>query len=256
VWSALLVLHRLGFEPLCQLSEEQIAQLVKTDNELPCIHKETGFLVDLQWELGSIFFGKKMDIHLLLEESEKIEISGKEFHIPGGASMVLYLCAHGAEHAWQSLEHVCCLAEYISSKQMINWRKVMDVAESWGVERLLLVGLFLARNLYGVQFPVNTMATMNDFSYCMSLSEEIVVSILSMDSVELNAKERMRVSYIHVQLQPTILKKCRYIVQLLFSPTRYDWQICPLPANLAFMQWILRPARLLIRLARNDVSKN
>ena len=50
---------------------------------------------------------------------------------------------------------------------------------------------------------------------------------------------------LHFELFQGINEKAKYVGKLLFSPTRYDWQLYPVPANLSFGLRFLRPLRLL-----------
>jgi len=75
---------------------------------------------------------------------------GREISILADADMVVYLCAHGAYDGWDRVGAVLGLAEYIQARPDLDWDLVLGRADALRVRRMLLVGVFLAADLFGV----------------------------------------------------------------------------------------------------------
>jgi hypothetical protein len=65
---------------------------------------------------------------------------------------MLFLCAHGAKHGWQSPSGVCDVAQAVHAHQY-DWERLAARANSLGSLRIFLLGLLLAQDLLGVAIP-------------------------------------------------------------------------------------------------------
>jgi hypothetical protein len=64
----------------------------------------------------------------------------------------LILCVHGGKHQWERLMWICDIAECILAHQL-DWRRLLQQAQGGGSKRTLLLGLFLAQDLLGIELP-------------------------------------------------------------------------------------------------------
>ena len=58
---------------------------------------------------------------------------------------LLILCVHANKHQWSRLGWICDIAEMLRSHPDLNWPVVMEQARMLRSERMLLLGLLLAR---------------------------------------------------------------------------------------------------------------
>ncbi len=63
------------------------------------------------------------------------------------------LCAHGAKHGWTRLVWICDVAAIVANHPDLDWAVVVDEARRLGIERMLRIGLPLARDLVGCGVP-------------------------------------------------------------------------------------------------------
>ncbi|MGE0133262.1 MAG: nucleotidyltransferase family protein [Blastocatellales bacterium] len=64
--------------------------------------------------------------------------------------LLIYLCAHGAKHAWERLIWLADVAGLIHKHSNLDWDGVRDLAVEQRCGRVLLLGLRLARDVVGV----------------------------------------------------------------------------------------------------------
>lgn len=66
---------------------------------------------------------------------------------------LLCLCAHGTKHLWERLGWVCDVAELIRREPSLNWAEARRQARSVKLEKTLLAGVLLARELLDAPLP-------------------------------------------------------------------------------------------------------
>src|SRR5204863_6282428 len=72
---------------------------------------------------------------------------------PAPEDMLLALCVHGAKHLWERLAWLCDIAGLIEQHPELNWARLIAKARATGSERMLLLGLSLAADLFGLELP-------------------------------------------------------------------------------------------------------
>jgi hypothetical protein len=68
------------------------------------------------------------------------------------ADEAVYLCTHGAEHAWFRAKWISDLAR-IHTSEKIDWQAAENEARRWNHERELQAGLLLLKEVYGLPLP-------------------------------------------------------------------------------------------------------
>jgi len=65
---------------------------------------------------------------------------------------VILSCIHGTKHVWSDLKWLPDLAYLISNHPEIIWEEIFDRAGKMGVQRIVLLGLFLAKEHCGIRY--------------------------------------------------------------------------------------------------------
>ena len=68
-------------------------------------------------------------------------------------TLPLFLCIHGAKHGWDQLALLCDLAEMMSRPSGTELGRDPARAQKAGKRRMVLVGLLLIDELFGVPVP-------------------------------------------------------------------------------------------------------
>lgn len=246
IWATVCELQRQGYQPLFSLNHDQLVQLAKTENEYPFVHEETGVSIDLQWELTGGYYKKLLFFEDIDKNSEMVPLHNQLCHVFGHEDMILYLCIHGNHHVWLQLDHICCLAQYIRKNPGIDWNSVATKAQNLDANISLHLGVLLSIILYDVTIPGEFISAVRRDKKALELCQQLLKRLLSYQYSHKISNIDRRFTLYHINCLDTFSRKARYLVRLLFYPTRYDWQLRPLPAKFHWLLFVLRPFRLLL----------
>lgn len=240
---AVKILANQGFLPSFQLNDRQLLKLSQTDNEFPLLHKANGISLDLQWEITGGYFSSQMTFEDLFEKHKTMRIGGEKISVFSDEYLLFYLCIHGNQHTWKQLDHVCCVAGLITKSPDLDWDAVFLMALKYKGMRMLLIGLLLAKDLFGTVPPRRFSIHLQEDSQAMKLAAKISYDLRSPEQTPESVVNHRFVKY-HLLSMDYPLLGIRYALRLFFIPTRYDWQCYPLPASLSFLHYLIRPFRI------------
>ncbi|MBL4902018.1 MAG: nucleotidyltransferase family protein [Desulfocapsa sp.] len=240
---AVRLLVQQGFLSLFSLNKKQLEKLSRTDNEFPLINRENGVTLDLQWEISGGYFKHPMTLDDLSSPFKDVTVAGKS--IPGFSDedLLLYLCIHGNQHTWRQLDHVCCIAELIRITPDIDWEKIFLTATRYKALRMLKIALLLIEDLFGLTPPVPFASQLKKDAQAVVLARQISAELFSVCDSSSSFSSHRFMKYHFLSMDNPLLA-IRYALRLFFMPTRFDWQLYPLPASLSFLHYIIRPVRL------------
>jgi hypothetical protein len=143
----------LGYRPQFELTHAQAAAYQRSQYEFLLIRNKGRLTVELKWEIVDRFFSFPMDYECLWGRLKPISLDGKEVLTFSPEDLLLILCVHGAKHLWTNLIWVCDVAELVRLYRGLDWEWVMKQASAVGSQRMLFLGLFLARSLLDAPLP-------------------------------------------------------------------------------------------------------
>lgn len=204
--------------------------------------------IELHWKLSGSHFSFPLDMERLWERLETTSLAGARVRTLAVEDLLLYLCMHGSRHGWERLLWICDIAEIVRQHQEINWQRVREGAHTLGCERMLGLGLLLARELLGAKLPDEQWERISVDATVRSLAiqvEELLLSETGASSgisywsdLHLRVRERSRD---RMRLR---LYYCRRYLRLAVTPNERDRAIVPLPDFLFSLYYVLRPFRL------------
>ncbi|NEO37663.1 MAG: nucleotidyltransferase family protein [Moorea sp. SIOASIH] len=133
--------------------KEHIAR-IKDSNEYSLITKNCNVSLDIHQEIIPKQF-KLLPLIFddLWERFEAVSLAGTKVLNFHPEDLLLILCVHGSKHMWERLGWICDIAELLRNSQDIDWAQLIDKARIIGCERMLLLGLFLAKTILGASLP-------------------------------------------------------------------------------------------------------
>ncbi|MCP4294302.1 MAG: lasso peptide biosynthesis B2 protein, partial [Proteobacteria bacterium] len=133
------------------------------DWEAHYLHEHGMFLVDLHWGIsGKNIFKKRdakfaIDLEGLWERSKPVSFSGRTLIQFSPEDLLMIRCQDAVKEYWKDgwpqLKWICDLAEIIRTHNSMDWERVMEQARNFGNQRLLLLSLYLTRDLLGTALP-------------------------------------------------------------------------------------------------------
>ena len=244
------VLLANDYQPEIKLDDKQFPVYLKTKDAFTFFRNKNNVFVDLHWGLkvrNSSFpiHPDYADIHL-----KPVMIEGHQVHSLPIEETLLYLCIHGALHCWNSLGWICCLAELIQSNPNLNYERVAQMVRKAKYERIFSLGLFLTRDLLGVEPPQNIDKYISKDPKIKSLAMEVYKNLFSKNGKPSNTKISDKFSSFHIKARDSYIEKIHHIIQAAIYPTKEDWRCFPLPASMSFLLYLLRPIRLSLELLK------
>jgi hypothetical protein len=109
-------------------------------------------LLEVHWKIIEQLYAVPLAMDQVWDRSLPVYIVDREMKTLSPEDMLLVLCYHGFKHGWQRLNWLGDLVHIISNHPDLMWREVVVRAETLGLKRILLTGLFLAHTHGGVSY--------------------------------------------------------------------------------------------------------
>ena len=207
--------------------------------------------VDLQWRITRRLFSSSLDSERFWNTLEPVTLGGRTvLNFPPDV-LLWILCVHGCKHSWQRLKWVCDVAQLVELVKEDDRATFIERAIQNGNRRMLFLGLLLAHELLGTRLPAEILKKIRSDSSVQS----VAISILDrrLDQADEVLREGPR-SVFYFKILDSWGGRFQYCFQylaqrigLIFSPTRIDRSFLSLPKGLAFLYYVFRPLRLLVK---------
>lgn len=247
----LLVAH--GFEPEYSLSGAQHDALLTLRNEMPFRNRDRGFFLEVQWQITPKFFSFPLEMEGLWTRLRLISLGGKTVRGLNPEDLLLILCVHGAKHLWERLSWIRDVAQLVATHPDLDWDRIMERARSLGVERMLLLGLFLSNNLLGARLPNVLLHRIQADTAVRALARQVKRRLFPADD---QVPGMFASSWFHVSARERWQDKLRYGYGFAVTPNVGDLALLQLPAALAPLHAALRPFRLAGKYTRQLFSRS
>jgi hypothetical protein len=244
VFDAYQLLLSQGYRTDVSFSAKQIKKYSKTEYSLTATDEDSGMTVELHWEITGRYTGYSFGLDHFGNRLVKTTILGKPIRQFPAEDLLVYLCIHGAKDGWDILDRVCCVAELISAYTDMDWKRVEQLSGKIHCRRMLHLGLFLTHHLLEVELPKRVLKKIESDPVIKKLSISII-STLFLQPDRLNGSlTNSNFSMFHLAIKDRFQDQLRYLLYLLFLPSREDWRYFVLPTHLSFLHYPLRPVRL------------
>jgi hypothetical protein len=242
VWRAKEVLVAAGYLPATAWTGSQEELLLRTQHNLQLTREDGRLLVELHWEVASGLFAKSMQAEALWERLELMNLNNRRVKTLAPEDLLLALCVHGSKHLWERLTWVCDVAELLRSHPNIDWETVWERAETGENQRMLSLGLRLAKRLFAAPLPDKIRTRIESDSSLTALVVETCNRVFQRgDEQTVSINENLQ---FNLKVREGWRSRLRYF-RLMFRPTDADVGSIALPAGLSFGYYLLRPFRFL-----------
>jgi len=236
----LLLSH--GYLPIYQLNNPQEAASIRLRGQFHFRQEKTGVDLEMFWEFGPKGLSFPVNLHHLWKRLEKVSFFGKEILAFSPEDLLHILCFHGYKHAWEGLGWICDVAGLIRNHREMDWNLVIEEASRLGTERILFLGLYLAKNLLDIDLPDYVLQKVQSDTKIKSLAWMVYRHLFSGRNGSLGNVER---SFLHLRSLKTLWKRFQYFYYVAIPPSFVEFEILKLPSSLFFLYYLIRPFRLL-----------
>jgi hypothetical protein len=240
-----------GYSGTFPFAAGQQRTFLRSDNQLVLTGTDQ-VTVELHWNVTPRRFPLQMDLDEVWHRGEHVTFAGKRVANLSSEDLLILLCVHGAKHQWRRIGWVCDIAELLRSYPSIEWDHVRSRAHRVGAARMVRLGTLLATDLLGAEVPAAVDEWIKADPVAISLSTGIRQryyadrggrpDLLKQALFRVAARERWR-------------DKFSYVWRGATTPTSLEWDMLPLPSQLAFLYSFMRPARLIAKHGAQALNK-
>jgi len=166
-----------------QMSIMRIFKIIQGKNLHFTFHDD---ILELHWKIIERLFVVPLDMYQLWDRSLPVSINDRLVKTLSPEDMVIVLCFHGLKHAWQNLEWLADLIYTVSNHPDLQWHDIVVRAETMGLKRILLMGLFLAQKQGGIRCGLEIENLFASDTTMLKLASKIQLNLFQLQMVEMS----------------------------------------------------------------------
>ena len=226
-------------------TEEAFNAYQRTEYGIEVMAGKGRLIIDLHWDAAGRYPACPFGLDLFGQRLDRLTLHGTEICQPPAEYLLIYQCLHGTKSCWSDLESVCSVAEIVRSRSEMDWAEVRRLARRLRCERIVALGLFLAWDLLGSSPPEPIFQDTQRDRAMRSMARKIYERLFFDVKGVVSEASCSDFSLFHIKARDSFHDRVRYATSLLFRPSRQEWRIFAVPANLVFLRGFLRVVRLL-----------
>lgn len=209
---------------------------------------EKAIRIELHWELLAKNYAVAWKEVELWQSNDTTHLNAVSIPILSYNTHLLYLCVHGSKHLFERLEWICDIDRFITAKPDLAWQTLLKQAQEKGLERMLLLSLYLCHQLLALPLPTNIrLKVLNDLAV-----KKLGAQIIKLNFSGTNTQNKSyRTFYLLWQMRENFTDRLLFTYRGLFSPKFDDFKDLALPKQLRLLYPLIRPIRLLAKYFRN-----
>jgi hypothetical protein len=231
-----------GYEPLPALTENQQAVLLRNQCNLPFSRERKRMIVELHWTVSAPSFARPFETEDFWSRLIDDKLEATDIKRPAVEDLLLALCIHGSKHLWERIAWIADIAGLIKVEPKVNWEQMIARARRSGSERMLFLGLQLARNLLEANLPKSVESALKADAKVSALAEDVVRDLFSPDLTPSGISGYFRFQW---KARRRLRDKINYL-RFTFTPNEEDLVRLKLPSALSFLYYLVRPVRLVV----------
>jgi hypothetical protein len=198
-------------------------------------------LVEIHTERTMRYFPTRIDFQELAGRLMTVEIGGQRIRTFSVEDTLVMLCVHGAKHFWERLGWVLDIAKLATTEE-VDWALLTRIAAKLESTRVLLLGLYLAHDLFDAPLPDKLLEEIGRDHAVQALARKIYEQYANISDPGGGVLPRVM---FRIQSRDGIGQGLRHTWRLAMSPTESDRQKVRLPGWLTPLYRLVRPWRLL-----------
>ena len=241
-------LMEAGFSsPMEPLFGKQFEQIIKCGRECDFLDRTGQFRLDLHWRLGGPF-RRPFDYEFCRKRLRTIRFHDRNVFVLSPEDTLLHLCVNGSYDIWNSLEQVLCIAELIDRHPALDWETVQKLADALHCKRMLLAGLFLARDVFETSLPPEIAGRIERDKVVETVAENIYLRLLRGANPKSHVEKRLAEIPYYLKIREDFPDKVLYLFRRVFVPTSKDWQNRVFDTRFSSFYFLSRPLDLMVEL--------
>jgi Uncharacterised nucleotidyltransferase len=197
------------------------------------------FELDLHWRLSPSYFAVTPEGDELWARAVEVNLGPGCVWTLGPDDLMLFLCAHGAKHGWQSLSGVRDVAA-AARVHRYDWEAVTERAKSLGSLRIILLGLLLCRDLLNAPIPESLITAANAEPSVLQAVSRFRQYFVQLGTGGPSLSQRWSIP---LAMIPHRWTRLRYALARALLPGPKDFDYLTLPSTWSPLYYLVRPLR-------------
>jgi hypothetical protein len=235
------VLKSDGYHPQFDPREAHAGQDASAPGQYSFRSHPQKILAEFHTERTLRYFPIPIDLQDLSSRLMTVEIGGQRLRTFSIEDTLVMLCVHGAKHFWERLGWVLDIAK-LATAQEVDWTLVTQLAARMDSTRVLLLGLYLAHDLFEAPLPGPLLEEIRRDRTVQELAEKVYEQYAGISDPSVGVLSR---AVFRIRLRDGIGQGLRHTLRLAMSPTESDRQSVRLPRWLTPLYVLVRPWRLI-----------
>jgi len=235
------VLKSAGYLPQFDPREAHAGQDGNAPGQYAFLSQPQKILAEFHTERTLRYFPTPIDFQELAGRLMTVDIGGQRLRTFSIEDTLVMLCVHGAKHFWERLGWVLDIA-MLATVQEVDWALVTQIAAKLESTRVLLLGLYLAHDLFDASLPEQLLEEIGRDITVQELAEKVYAQYADVSDPGAGVIPRAMFRF---RLRDGLGQGLRHTWRLAMSPTESDRETVRLPRWLTPLYMLVRPWRLL-----------
>jgi hypothetical protein len=231
----------LGYGATMDIDGAQALAFKQAYNEIVMVRSDGRVQLELQWEVVPWNFCFSLGDLDIWRRRQRFAAKDMRFDTLPPEELLLILCVHGAKDFWGRLIWACDVVELIRRNPDLNWKRLMALAERTGGRRMLLVGLRLARDLFGTDLPDEVERMIEADPMAGRLTRWVKNRLYGLDESPLDFYKTYA---FYFRIRERARDRVEYLFRMIITGLLIEWRPLSLPRSFLPLYYMLRPFRL------------
>ena len=237
------------------MSRAQQVLYLRSSCEYTYISADRNFAVEPHWNILPRRFWISLDFQTLRQSLTPVKLLGKPVATFSPETTLLILCLNGTKDRWRKLKLICDVAWLVETHPALDWEGLLAMVTRSGCQRILFLGLFLAKKLLEAPLPEWIWQAVQADPAVDALAGEVKAGFQDPTRVASKPVTGSNFASWDLKIRERWQDQIGYCWNLLVTPNEGDAALIELPPSLYSLYSLLRPLRLLGRGGRKIVSR-
>lgn len=250
---ALFLAH--GYKPWRELTPQEETQHFRSNHAYTLVRSQDGLRLDLHWRITQERYAFGLDVESLWSRSTRTSFFGRDVLSMQPEDLLLVLCLHGSKHCWERLAWICDVTELMRANPALDWNEIMRRSAALNIEKAVMLGLDLARELLDAPLPESVSAIIRQHRSVHLLSVLIRKRLFARLNKPMGLVERTILFWMTGERLQNQLPHLAYTFGRVFIPNEHDTTLISLPQFIRILYYPLRLVRLTMARTRGFVAR-
>jgi Uncharacterised nucleotidyltransferase len=215
----------------------------KIPGEYLFLRPDAKLLMELHTGPTFRYYPRPMPVEKLFQRKDCVVLNAHAVPALSMEDELVMVCIHAAKHFWERLMWIADVAAISFRQTGLDWERATEAAREVGAERMLHVGLRLAKDVFAAPIPPRITAVAYADKGAGKLVRHITRRLLE---TQASAPGIVGRGLFRMRMRGGFFTGPAYLLRLALSPTEQDWR----EARDGRHGWLLDALRRPFRLAR------